>query len=228
MNYDLHIHSGLSPCAEDDMSPNNIVRMAKLNKLDVIAVCDHNSLKQQAIIAHVAKMENLTTVYGLELQSIEEVHILAYFKDESDCRLMQSWINSVQISRLNKPEYFGNQFLYDAQDEIIDSEEIALINSLNAKLDTCIELIHQCHGKAVLAHIYDRSNGIIEQLGFIPNNLLVDGIELNKAEDIKRFNLDYPHYQDLPCFINSDAHRLSDIKACAYPISPLTYESFWS
>ncbi len=57
---------------------------------------------------------------------------------------------------------------------------------------------------------------------------LVDGIELNKVEDIKRFNLDYPLYQDLPCFINSDAHRLSDIKNCAYPISPSKYESFWS
>ncbi|MEI7668342.1 MAG: hypothetical protein WCI62_05065, partial [Erysipelotrichaceae bacterium] len=110
----------------------------------------------------------------------------------------------------------------------IGIEHSALIDSLDAKLDTCIERIHQYHGKAVLAHIYDRRNGIIEQLGFIPNNLIIDGIELNKVEDIKRFNLDYPLYQDLPCFINSDAHRLSDIKNCAYPISPSKYESFWS
>ncbi|MEI7668212.1 MAG: PHP domain-containing protein, partial [Erysipelotrichaceae bacterium] len=119
MNYDLHIHSGLSPCAEDDMSPNNIVKMAKLNKLDVIAICDHNSLKQQAIIAQVAKLEDLNYVYGIELQSIEEVHILAYFKDETECELMQKWVISVQTNLLNKPEYFGNQYLYDDKDEII-------------------------------------------------------------------------------------------------------------
>jgi len=227
MNYDLHIHSGLSPCAEDEMSPNNIVRMAKLNQLDLIAVCDHNSLKQQAILAHVAKMAHLNYLYGLELQSIEEVHILAYFKHQDECQKMQAWLQSVQSDQVNKPEYFGNQNLYGIEDEIIGYEEVALIHSLNANLDECITVIHQNHGKAVLAHIYDRRNGIIEQLGFIPSQLNIDGIELNQVKDIERFKLEYPQYSELPCFINSDAHRLSEIKECAYPISTSEYEAFW-
>ena len=41
--YDLHLHSCLSPCGDDDMTPNNITGMAKLLGLDVIALTDHNS-----------------------------------------------------------------------------------------------------------------------------------------------------------------------------------------
>ncbi|MFR8669277.1 MAG: phosphoesterase, partial [[Clostridium] leptum] len=29
--YDLHIHSCLSPCGDNDMTPNNIVNMSLLN-----------------------------------------------------------------------------------------------------------------------------------------------------------------------------------------------------
>ena len=34
--YDLHIHSCLSPCGDDDMTPANIAGMAALKGLDVV------------------------------------------------------------------------------------------------------------------------------------------------------------------------------------------------
>ena len=40
LTYDLHIHSCLSPCGDEDMTPGNIVGMAALKGLDVIAVTD--------------------------------------------------------------------------------------------------------------------------------------------------------------------------------------------
>ena len=94
MYYDLHIHSGLSPCADDDMSPQNIIQMAKLKGLDLISICDHNSLKQQAVMAEVAQAHHLNYLYGIELQTKEEVHILAYFKDPSELPGMQAWDQS--------------------------------------------------------------------------------------------------------------------------------------
>lgn len=40
---ELHIHSCLSPCADDDMTPANIAGMALLAGADVAALTDHNS-----------------------------------------------------------------------------------------------------------------------------------------------------------------------------------------
>ena len=45
---DLHLHSCLSPCGDTDMTPNNLVRMAKLLGYDMIALTDHNSCRNCA------------------------------------------------------------------------------------------------------------------------------------------------------------------------------------
>ena len=60
MRVDLHIHSALSPCASDDMTPHNIVNMAKLCGSEMISVCDHNTLGQQRMMAEVAQKLNIT------------------------------------------------------------------------------------------------------------------------------------------------------------------------
>ncbi len=227
MYYDLHIHSGLSPCANDDMSPQNIVQMAKLKGLQMISVCDHNSLKQQGIIAQVAKEHGLDYVYGIEIQTKEEVHVLAYFKDDQALLPMQQWITHHQMKVVNRPNFFGHQYLFDQDDHVIDEEKIALIFSLNVSLEDCLQVIHDHHGKAVLAHIYGRKNGIIYQLGFIPENLPIDGVEVSHEDDIHRFIEEYPHLSELPCFINSDAHHLSDIHEANFAINPKTLAQFW-
>jgi len=227
MFYDLHIHSGLSPCADDDMSPQNIIRMAKINGLDLIAVTDHNSLKQQRIIARVAREHGLKIWYGVELQSKEEVHCLAYFKTLKQADEMQNWIESYQEPTPNNVEYFGNQFLYDNNDEVLVQDSVALILSLKASLKACVETIHSLHGKVVLAHIYGRQNGIVEQLGFIPPDLKIDGVELSRMEDLARFRKEYPKYKLLPCFFNSDAHCLQNIHEAEHSLSKTEIQSFW-
>ena len=45
ISYDLHLHSCLSPCADDDMTPYNIAGMAMLLGLQLLALTDHNSAK---------------------------------------------------------------------------------------------------------------------------------------------------------------------------------------
>jgi len=227
MFYDLHIHSGLSPCADDDMSPQNIVQMAKLKGLDLISICDHNSLRQQVVMAKVAKEHHLDYLYGLEIQTKEEVHVLAYFRNEEDLPKMQAWLTHHQMKVLNRSNFFGHQYLYDSEDEIIDEETIALIFSLKASLEECIDEIHLNHGLAVLAHIYGRKNGIMTQLGFIPQNLPIDGIEVVHEEEIQRFNQEYPQYENLPCFVNSDAHSLSVIHEAKLALSPIAQKRFW-
>ena len=80
MYYDFHIHSCLSPCAEDEMTPNNICQMALIKGLDIIAVTDHNSTKQLPAMAEAARELCIGMLFGAELESAEEVHVLALFR----------------------------------------------------------------------------------------------------------------------------------------------------
>ncbi|MEF9894975.1 MAG: PHP domain-containing protein [Clostridia bacterium] len=52
---DLHIHSCLSPCGDELMTPNNIVRMSALKGLELIAVTDHNTARQLPAVEKVCR-----------------------------------------------------------------------------------------------------------------------------------------------------------------------------
>jgi predicted metal-dependent phosphoesterase TrpH len=198
MFYDLHMHSALSPCADDDMRPTNIVRMALLKGLQLIAVSDHNSVDNQKAIARTAKLNGIDT-----------------------------WLKSVRDKTPNRVDLFGNQLILDEEDQIIAIQPDSLIQSLDANLDECIRAIRKAHGRIVLAHVADRKNGILHQLAFIPKKLDYDGIEIthtNQKEDlIRRF----PWLIEKPFFINSDAHTLTDIHDALYEIDEIEIERFW-
>ena len=82
--YDLHIHSALSPCADDDMTPNNIVNMAKLKGLDLITVSDHNCGRNVEAASKVAEQAGILFLPGIEMTTAEEVHVLAFFAEDVD------------------------------------------------------------------------------------------------------------------------------------------------
>ena len=67
LSYDLHIHSCLSPCGDDDMTPANIVGMAALKNLDVIAVTDHNACRNCPAVLTLAGRQNIIAIAGMEL-----------------------------------------------------------------------------------------------------------------------------------------------------------------
>ncbi len=211
MFYDLHIHSCLSPCASDDMTPNNIVNMAILNGLQLISVTDHNSLRQQKSIASVAAKNGIGYIYGVEIQTMEEVHCLAYFQDIQEVEKFQLWIDSKLMVIPNDENYFGHQWIMDEQDEIIAKEERLLLSSLDATLEQCVQAIHEHKGKAVLAHVLDRANSVCTQLGFIPMDLKYDGLEIKKIEDKEAVLNRHPWIKDPIWLCNSDAHQLIDL-----------------
>ena len=210
MFYDLHIHSVLSPCANDDMTPNNIINMAKLKGLDLIAVCDHNSVKQQAVLAQVALKNDMCLIYGIEVQTLEEVHVLAYFKDLMDCLRFGQLIDERMIYIKNDERYFGNQYVMDINDQVVSHEERLLLSSVNMKIDEVEQVVHKYNGSFVLAHALDRINGIITQLGFIPKQLKIDGVEVKDIKQKERLLMDHP-WLDVVWLFNSDAHSLEQI-----------------
>lgn len=218
MRYDLHIHSALSPCADNDMTPNNIVNMAILNQLDLIAVSDHNSLAQQKSIQFVAK-DKINILYGVELQTKEEVHVLAYFQDFMQVEKMQTYIDEHLIKQANDIDYFGHQYIMDEQDEVISEEPFLLISSLDESIENIAQFTHQLGGYFVLAHALGRSNSIITQLGFIPFGLCYDAIEVKNESQRNEIMKSHPWIKSRMKFLyNSDAHTLSDIGTCSMEI----------
>ncbi|TFG83559.1 MAG: PHP domain-containing protein [Erysipelotrichales bacterium] len=227
MFYDLHIHSALSPCADDDMRPTNIVRMALLNGLELISVTDHNSIDNQAAIAYAAQRYGIAYWYGVELQTREEVHILGYFKTIDELEHFDRWLQKKRDKTPNRPDLFGNQYILDEQDEIMGVQTDSLIRSLDANLDECINAIRSANGKIVLAHVMDRKNGILNQLAFIPKKLDYDGIEITDSKQRDLLIQQFPWLNDKPFFVNSDAHTLVSIKEAAYEISADGIVGFW-
>ena len=213
MFYDFHIHSCLSPCAENEMTPNNICNMALIKGLDMIAVTDHNSTRQLRSVSEVAKEAGLSMLYGAELESSEEVHVLALFPTLEQAESLQPWIDSHMPGIPNRPDYFGDQLLMDTEDEVTGTEDRLLIVSLSADLAECVAAIHGHGGRAVLAHVLDRANSVTQQLGFIPMDLDYDGLEIKSLEQQQRVLKSHPWIsaESTHWFIDSDAHRLVDM-----------------
>jgi Predicted metal-dependent phosphoesterases (PHP family) len=223
MYYDLHIHSALSPCSDDDMTVNNIVNMAYIKELDMIAITDHNSLKQLAYLPLIAKGK-IRFVYGVEIQSREEVHVLAYFLPNTILEPIQKFLDDYLIEEPNDEYYFGHQYIFNEKDEVIDQERRLLIKSLDLSLKDIISSIHQMKGIAVIAHALDQRFSIMNNMMTIDENLDFDGIEVSYLFQKDELIAQFPFLKDKMWFFNSDAHRLEMISE---PIHSMNEEEFF-
>jgi len=201
--YDLHIHSALSPCAEDDMTPNNIVNMSLIKGLDIIAVTDHNSAKNVKSVMQAAKGKDIIIVPGIEVNTREDIHVLCYFDSLENALKFDEWLYEKLIVIPFDKNKFGNQLIIDQNDEVIGFEEKFLHQGADAGLDEIIKAADQMGGIAVPAHINRDANSILNILGFIPENKLITAVELSKflkmpINDLSNYHMLY----------SSDAHSL--------------------
>lgn len=202
---DLHIHSALSPCSDDDMTPNNIVNMALLNGLDAIAVTDHNSCDNVEAVIRAAKGK-LVVVPGLELQTIEEVHLLAYFSDLSYLYSFSREMEQYYDGITNDPNFFGHQWIMNERDEVIGQKRQFLLSSLKLSFEQAVELVRKHKGLPVPAHINKPSYSVLSQLGFLPSNLGLTLLEISQNSPINCNG-----YPNCKFIISSDAHSLGQI-----------------
>ena len=226
MFYDLHIHSALSPCSDDDMTLNNIVNMSYIKGLDLIAICDHNSVKQLKWLDAVAK-EKVDYVYGVEIQTREEVHVLGYFLKNTCLDAIQDFLDKYLIEEPNDYDYFGHQYILDQYDHIIDEEPRLLIKSLDLSIDEVISYIHQLDGIAVLAHAMADRFSIMNVFMEIDEKLDFDAIEVTKTQQIDYLKKEYSFLKDTIFFISSDAHRLEMISEPMYQIDKNDFYGLW-
>lgn len=186
---DLHIHSCLSPCAEEVMTPNNIVNMAFIKQLGVIAVTDHNSAKNLPAVATVAKQRGLVLLPGLEVQSREEVHLLCYFESVEAAVQFGDEIYEFLPNIPNRPDIFGSQQIMDANDEVTGTEPKLLIQSLRLGIEQVVMRVQEQGGLVVPAHINKNANSILYSLGFIPPGLGFPTLEVSRTAPIPAVDL---------------------------------------
>ena len=204
---DLHMHSCLSPCAQDDMTPWNMVGMAKLKGLDVIAVTDHNAARNAAEAIRAGQEYGVTVIPGMEITTREEVHLLGYYYHLEDALAAGEEIYAHLVDVRNNPLLFGNQILIGEGDEPVGTLDKLLIGATDLSLDECCALVRKYHGLPVPAHINRGSNGMIGALGLMPFLPEYPVVEVYAG-------VDCPAYASKGRFIlhSSDAHRLEDIQ----------------
>lgn len=207
---DLHVHTCLSPCAEDEMSPLSIIGQAKKKGLDVIGICDHNSTKNVKAVRQAGLDEGLAVIGGVEICSQEEVHVLALFDEEEGLKEMQLLIDQ-NLHGENNPDFFGEQCLCDEHDSILGKETKLLIGATGLSVEKIVENIHRFGGIAIASHVDRESFSIFSQLGFVPEGLKLDALEVSPGYSITDVKKNFPQTQDYPLVSFSDAHRLDDI-----------------
>ena len=188
------------------MTPWNIVGMASLKGLDVIALTDHNAARNLPDAMEAGHSLGVQVIPGLEVTSREEVHMLAYFETLEAALAFGALIDTHLPEVKNCPELFGRQIMMKNGD-IEDGEmEKLLISATDFSVEELAQQIENHGGIAVPAHINRGSNGILNALGLMPPLPEYPIVEVYKP-------LPYPEYATKGRFMlhSSDAHRLSDI-----------------
>jgi len=210
--YDFHIHSALSPCGDEDMTPNNIVNMAKLCGLDAIAVSDHNSVKNAKAAIEAGKRIGLTVLPAMEVETEESVHILTLYPDMESAEEAAKAVYNALPDIKNRPEIFGRQLIMDADDNITGIEERLLISPTSLSVNSLFDMVKSVGGLFIPAHIDRHSYSILTALGFMPQDLDIKMVEISKnTTDLTAYLESRPELKKYRILRNSDAHYLDQL-----------------
>lgn len=203
---DLHIHTLLSPCGDLSMTPANIVSEALRKKLDIIGITDHNSTRQAGLVGMLGAREGLFVLQGAEVSTREEVHCLVFFENPAELKLFQEYLDDNIPAVMNDPLIFGDQVVIDEKEYIIYTEEKLLTNATNISIGELEKYVHARGGLFIPAHIDRVRTSIYSQLGFLPEDLNADALEVSKRSTPEKFSRIHPEIKAYPLITNSDSH----------------------
>lgn len=209
--YDLHIHSCLSPCGDSDNTPNNIIGMASLCGLDIVALTDHNSTANCPAFFEAAKKFGIIAIAGMELTTSEDIHVVCLFETLNGAMQFSKEVDTFKIPVKNRPDIFGNQQILDGDDNIIGEEENLLINATLISVEEVPSMIARYGGICYPAHIDRESNGIISVLGTFPTTTKFNCVEFHDSKNCDEYVNKYS-LQDKKIIVSSDAHYLTALR----------------
>ncbi len=148
---------------------------------------------------------------GAEVTTREEVHCLTFFENDDQLSEFQVYLEKHLPPIPNNIQKFGYQLVVNENEQIIDEIEYLLISALDQSIEQVEQKVHSLGGIFIPAHIDRPSYSIISQLGFIPADLLIDGIEISancKVQSIVPF---LGKQTGRAIIRNSDAHYVENI-----------------
>lgn len=210
--YDLHVHSCLSPCADNDMTPNNIAGMAVLAGLNIVALTDHNTCKNCPAFYEAAKKNGLIPVAGMELTTAEDIHLVCLFPTLEKAMAFDEAVGRQRVQIENRTDIFGEQWILNAQDEPIGSDPYLLSNATMLTIEQGTALCREMGGVCYPAHVDREANGVIAVLGVFPDEPVYRCAEFHDAQNEAAYLERYPNLRDKLLVTSSDAHFLWDIR----------------
>lgn len=210
--YDFHLHSCLSPCGDNEMTPYNLVNMAKILGFDIIALTDHNSTKNCRAAIEAGKKAKITVVPGMELCTSEEIHVVCLFPSVETAESFGAYVGENIPKIKNRPEIFGEQLVTDSEDNVLEKEELLLTTASFISIDAVPKLAKEFGGVCFPAHIDRSSYSIISALGTFGEELSVRAFELTPDADEKQYLEKYPATRSKLILRNSDAHYLENMR----------------
>lgn len=208
---DLHIHSALSPCAGEEMTPPSIVAQALQARLDLIAVTDHNSAGNVEAVREAARGTTLKVLPGLEVQTREEVHLVCLFENTEAALAWQEIVYQHLPPGENIESFFGTQLLLDARGRERGREKRLLLQSTDLTAEEVVEQVTSLGGVVIPAHVDRQAYSLLGVLGFIPPRLPVTALEISRAENKEKIKGSLGLPTRFTLITSSDAHYLEDI-----------------
>ena len=204
---DLHVHTALSPCADDSCTPPNIVSAAVERGLDVIAVTDHNSAKNVGAMVSRGTRSRLTVIPGMEVTTREEVHVLCLFDCVESAVALQDIVYGFLPWGRNRPDVFGHQMVMDENGGVLGECIKTLSGAANISLEEVSSIVHDMAGLIIAAHVDRPSFSVLSNLGFIPRDAGLDALEISSAITREEAERRFPEIGSFPVITGSDAHH---------------------
>lgn len=208
---DLHIHTVLSPCADLEMTPANIVKRAKETGLDIIGITDHNSTKHAKLLKKLAGDKGIFVLTGAEVTTKEEVHCLAFFETDKQLENFQMYLDKYSSHIPNPNGFYGYQPVINESENILEMIPFFLPAALKVGITEIQQKVYELNGIFIPAHVDRPANGLFSQLGFIPPGLKFDALAISRHSSEKDVRKHYVVQNKITIIRNSDAHFLSQI-----------------
>ncbi len=213
ITYDFHIHSCLSPCADNNMTPADIAGMGALNNLTAMALTDHNSCENCPAFFEACKFYGIIPIAGMELTTVEDIHLVCLFPLLESALEFSDEIYNRLLPINNKPEIFGDQIVLDVRGNEIKRIDRLLIGATDISVEEAPAIVKTYGGICYPAHIDRESNGIIAILGDIPPEPGFNIAELHSIENLDKYKAEYHTLDNMKIISSSDAHNLLGINS---------------
>lgn len=207
---DLHVHTLLSPCAAVEMTPRNIVWHAAQHGIDIVAITDHNAGDNVPAALEAAKGTDVIILPGMEVETKEEVHVLALFAKPRQLSAWEKVVAAHRSGRINDADKFGAQFVVDAEDNLVAVKEEMLLSSLSLSLAETCEQVEALGGLVIASHVDRPAYSVLSQLGFIPPGVKLAAVEVSRRFSREEAAKRFPVIARWPVVTASDAHTIDD------------------